>query len=231
MLCWPVQVKVSETGWSLVQRSPAVCLNTIMQKARGNHFIKKILTDIPSISSSWELLQTNLNDWKQIFIISLLMFIWPVISHRFSLDITLGHQMLKIQRKHLFTKDWSFLWISHVTSQVWHPYNSTDFTHTLNVAYICPQRKQQREYARLITLMVLLGFTFIKLNIKYWDAYRWYISTKALKPFDLHWFLLGFIAICGAINLHKSNHGETPFPRMYHFSNWPLIRLCRVVLE
>jgi hypothetical protein len=36
-----------------------------MQKARGNHCIKKILTDIPSISSSWELLQTNLNDWKQ----------------------------------------------------------------------------------------------------------------------------------------------------------------------
>jgi hypothetical protein len=42
-----------------------VCLNTIMQKARGDHCIKKILTDIPSISSSWELLQTNLNDWKQ----------------------------------------------------------------------------------------------------------------------------------------------------------------------
>jgi hypothetical protein len=36
-----------------------------MQKARGNHCIKKILTDIPSGSSSWELLQTNLSDWKQ----------------------------------------------------------------------------------------------------------------------------------------------------------------------
>jgi hypothetical protein len=35
-------------------------------EARGNHCIKKILTDIPSISSSWELLQTDLNDWKQI---------------------------------------------------------------------------------------------------------------------------------------------------------------------
>jgi hypothetical protein len=57
--------KVSETGWSLVQRSSTVCLNTIMQNARGNHSIKKILTDIPSISSSWELLQTNLNAWKQ----------------------------------------------------------------------------------------------------------------------------------------------------------------------
>jgi hypothetical protein len=65
MLCCPVQVEVSETGWSLVQRSPTVCLNRIMQKARGNHCIKKILTDIPSISSLWELLQTNLNDWKQ----------------------------------------------------------------------------------------------------------------------------------------------------------------------
>jgi hypothetical protein len=65
MLCCPVQVEVSETGWSLVQRSPTVCLNTIMQKARGNHCIKKILTDIPSINSSWELLQTNLNDWRQ----------------------------------------------------------------------------------------------------------------------------------------------------------------------
>jgi hypothetical protein len=35
-----------------------------MQKARGNRYIKKVLTDIPSISSSWELLQTDLNDWK-----------------------------------------------------------------------------------------------------------------------------------------------------------------------
>jgi hypothetical protein len=65
MLCCPVQVEVSETDWSLVQRSPTVCLNTLMQKERGNHCIKKILTDIPSISSSWELLQTNLNYWKQ----------------------------------------------------------------------------------------------------------------------------------------------------------------------
>jgi hypothetical protein len=66
LLClYVVQVEVSETGWSLVQRSPTVCLNRIMQKARGNHCIKKILTDIPSISSSWELLQTNLNDWKK----------------------------------------------------------------------------------------------------------------------------------------------------------------------
>jgi hypothetical protein len=61
-----------------------------------------------------------------------LMFIWPVISHSFSLDITLGHKIFMIYRKHLFTKDWSFLWISHVTSQVWHPYSSTDFTYTLN---------------------------------------------------------------------------------------------------
>jgi hypothetical protein len=53
MLCCPVKVEVSETGWSLVQRSPTVCLYTIVQKARGNHCIKKILTDIPSISSSW----------------------------------------------------------------------------------------------------------------------------------------------------------------------------------
>jgi hypothetical protein len=66
MLCCRVQVEASETGWSLVQRSPTVCLNTIMQKARGNHCIKNILTDIPSISSSRELLQTNLNARKQI---------------------------------------------------------------------------------------------------------------------------------------------------------------------
>jgi hypothetical protein len=62
----------------------------------------------------------------------LLILIWPVISHSFTLDITLGHQIFMIYRKHLFTKDWSFLWISHVTSQVWHPYSSTDFTYTLN---------------------------------------------------------------------------------------------------
>jgi hypothetical protein len=49
-----------------------------------------------------------------------LMFIWPVISHSFSLYMTLGHQIFMIYRKHLFIKDWSFLWISHVTSQVPH---------------------------------------------------------------------------------------------------------------
>jgi hypothetical protein len=52
MLCCPAQIEVSETGRSHVQRSPTVCLNTIMQKASENHCIKKILTDIPSISSS-----------------------------------------------------------------------------------------------------------------------------------------------------------------------------------
>jgi hypothetical protein len=34
-----------------------------------------------------------------------LMFIWPVISSSFSLDITLGHQIFMIYPKHLFTKD------------------------------------------------------------------------------------------------------------------------------
>jgi hypothetical protein len=33
-----------------------------------------------------------------------LMFIWLVISHSFSLDMTLGHQIFMIYRKHLFTK-------------------------------------------------------------------------------------------------------------------------------
>jgi hypothetical protein len=66
------------------------------------------------------------------FLISLLMFIWPATSNSLSLDITLGHRIFIIYRRHLFTKDWSLLWISHVTSQVWHPYSSTDFTYTLN---------------------------------------------------------------------------------------------------
>jgi hypothetical protein len=52
-------------------------------------------------------------------LISLLMFIWPVISYRFSLDITLGHQIFMIYHKHLFIKDWSFLWISHVYTWWW----------------------------------------------------------------------------------------------------------------
>jgi hypothetical protein len=61
-----------------------------------------------------------------------LMFIWPVISHSFSSAMTLGHHIFMIYHKHLFTKDWSFLWIWHVTSQVWHPYSSTDFTYAAN---------------------------------------------------------------------------------------------------
>jgi hypothetical protein len=71
------------------------------------------------------------------FLISLLMFIRPVISHSFSLDITLGHQIFMIYRKLLFTKDWSFLWISRVTSQVWHPYELiVGWRKLLNICHI-----------------------------------------------------------------------------------------------
>jgi hypothetical protein len=75
-----------------------------------------------SLSSVWNVcpVQPNFR-----FLISRLMFTWPVISRNFSLDITMGHQIFKIFCKHLFTKDWSFLWISYVTSQVWHPCSST----------------------------------------------------------------------------------------------------------
>jgi hypothetical protein len=66
------------------------------------------------------------------FLISLLMFMGPVISHSLPSDIILDHRIFIIYGRHLFTKDWSFLWISHVTSQVWHPYSSTDFTSILN---------------------------------------------------------------------------------------------------
>jgi len=57
----------------------------------------------------------------------------PVTFHRSLLEIIFGHHILNVYLRHLFTKVCILCWISFVTSQVSHPYKSTDFTQALNV--------------------------------------------------------------------------------------------------
>jgi len=56
-----------------------------------------------------------------------------VTFHRSLLEITIGHHILNIYLRHLFTKVCTLSWISFVTSHVSHPYKSTDFTQALNI--------------------------------------------------------------------------------------------------
>jgi len=53
--------------------------------------------------------------------------------HRSLLEIIFDHHILNIYLRHLFTKVCILRWISFVTSQVSHPYRSTDFTWALNI--------------------------------------------------------------------------------------------------
>jgi hypothetical protein len=57
----------------------------------------------------------------------------PVIFHRSLLEMMFGRHILSIYRRHIFTKVCISRWISFVTSQVSHPYKSTDFTQALNI--------------------------------------------------------------------------------------------------
>ena len=67
-----------------------------------------------------------------LFLISKFISSYPVTSHRSLLEIIFGHHILNIYiyiyLRHLFTKVCILRWISFVTSQVSHPYKSTDFT-------------------------------------------------------------------------------------------------------
>ena len=62
-----------------------------------------------------------------LFLISKFISSCPVAFHRSLLEIIFGHHILSMYLRHLFTKVCILLWISFVTSQVSHPYNSTDF--------------------------------------------------------------------------------------------------------
>ena len=68
-----------------------------------------------------------------LFLISTFISSCPVTFHRSLLEIIFGHHILNIYLRHLFTKFCSLHWISFVTSQVSHPYRSTDFTQALNI--------------------------------------------------------------------------------------------------
>ena len=63
-----------------------------------------------------------------LFLISKFISSCPVTFHRSLLEIIFGHHILSICLRHLFTKVCILRWISFVTSQVSHPYHSTDFT-------------------------------------------------------------------------------------------------------
>jgi hypothetical protein len=66
-------------------------------------------------------------------LISILMFSWLVSFYSFSLEMALGQQILQMYLRHWLIKYWNVLWISVLTYHVLHPYNSTDFTHELNI--------------------------------------------------------------------------------------------------
>jgi len=68
-----------------------------------------------------------------LFLISKLISSYPVTFHTSLLEIIFGHHILNIYLRHLFTKVYILHWISFVTSQVSHPYKSTDFTQALNI--------------------------------------------------------------------------------------------------
>jgi len=57
----------------------------------------------------------------------------PVTFHRSLLEIIFDHHILNIYLRHPFTKVCILRWISFVTSQVSHPYKSTDFTQALYI--------------------------------------------------------------------------------------------------
>jgi hypothetical protein len=68
-----------------------------------------------------------------LFLISKFISSCPVTFHRPLLEIIFGHLILNIYLRYLFTKVCILRWISFVTSQVSHPYKSTDFTQALNI--------------------------------------------------------------------------------------------------
>ena len=68
-----------------------------------------------------------------LFLISTFISSCLVTFHRSLLEIIFAHHSLNIYLRHLFTKVCSLRWMSFVTSQVSHPYKSTDFTQALNI--------------------------------------------------------------------------------------------------
>jgi len=68
-----------------------------------------------------------------LFLISTFISFFLVTFHKSLLEIIFGHHILNIHLRHQFTKVCILRWISFVTSQVSHPYKSTDFTQALNI--------------------------------------------------------------------------------------------------
>ena len=88
-----------------------------------------------------------------LFLISKFIFSCPVAFHRSLLEIIFGHHILSINLRRLFTKVCILRWISYVTSQVSHPYKSTDFTQALNILILVSFRNDFNNH----TLLILEG--------------------------------------------------------------------------
>ena len=76
-----------------------------------------------------------LNVWQIHLHFRILKFISSclVTFHTTLLEIIFGHHILNIYLRHLFAEVCSLRWMSFMTSQVSHPYKSTDFTQALNI--------------------------------------------------------------------------------------------------
>jgi len=89
-----------------------------------------------------------------LFLISKFISSCPVTFHRSLLEIMFGHHILHKYRRHLFTNVCILLWISFLTSQVSHPYKSTDFTKALNILILVSLRNDFYIY---YTIVIILG--------------------------------------------------------------------------
>ena len=95
----------------------------------------------------------------------------PVAFHRSLLEIIFGHHILSMYLRHLFTKVCILCWISFMTSQVSHPYNSTDFTQALNILILISFRNDLDNHTflslenEMIPDAVTIQFDLLKMSM------------------------------------------------------------------
>ena len=94
-----------------------------------------------------------------LFLISTFISSCLVTFHRSLLEIIFGNHILNIYLRHLFTKVCSLRWIFFVTSQVAHPYKSTDFTQAKYKDY-CKQKKKFSSHTIYVTVCVFKQTAF-----------------------------------------------------------------------
>ena len=99
-----------------------------------------------------------------LFLLSKFISSCPLTFHRSLLEIIFGHHILSIYLRRLFTKVCILRWISFVTSQVSHPYKSTDFTQALNILILVSLRNDLDSHTFLSLQNAPLAFSILTLT-------------------------------------------------------------------